>query len=54
MQFVIVLIFVRFPAMNHLISLMVGLAPVANVQHMTSPIRYIAPVAEEVEVQSFS
>jgi len=35
--------------MNHAVRLMVGLAPVAAVPNMYSPIRYLTPVAKEVE-----
>ena len=35
--------------MNSVISLMVGMAPVAASTNMASPIKYIAPVADQVE-----
>ena len=40
----------RHPEMNSVISLMVGMAPVAASTNMASPIKYIAPVADQVEV----
>ena len=40
----------RYPEMNSMIQLMVGMAPVAAAAHMYSPIKYIAPVAGPVEV----
>ena len=40
----------RYPEMNGMIKLMVGMAPVAAAAHMYSPIKYIAPVAGPVEV----
>jgi len=39
----------RYPEMNSLVELMVGMAPVAAAEHMYSPIKYIAPVAGPVE-----
>lgn len=39
----------RHPEMNSLIKLMVGMAPVAASTNMYSPIKYIAPVADQVE-----
>ena len=39
----------RHPEMNSVISLMVGMAPVAASTNMASPIKYIAPVADQVE-----
>jgi len=39
----------RYPQMNSMIQLMVGMAPVAAAEHMYSPIKYIAPVAGPVE-----
>ena len=36
--------------MNRMISLMVGMAPVAASTNMYSPVKYIAPVADQVEV----
>eukprot|EP00092_Neocalanus_flemingeri_P010625 GFUD01011447.1.p1 GENE.GFUD01011447.1~~GFUD01011447.1.p1 ORF type:complete len:260 (-),score=61.54 GFUD01011447.1:51-830(-) len=39
----------RYPEMNSMIRLMVGMAPVAAVPHMQSPIKFIAPVANQVE-----
>ena len=41
----------RHPEMNSLIKLMVGMAPVAASTNMYSPIKYIAPVADQVEVR---
>ena len=43
----------RFPEMNSMIQLMVGMAPVAAAANMYSPIKYIAPVAGPVEVGRF-
>ena len=40
----------RFPEMNNMIQLMIGMAPVAAAAHMYSPIKYLAPVAGQVEV----
>jgi len=39
----------RHPEMNRMIELMVGMAPVASSTNMYSPIKYIAPVADQVE-----
>ena len=39
----------RHPEMNSVISLMVGMVPVAASTNMASPIEYIAPVADQVE-----
>ena len=39
--------------MNRMIELMVGMAPVASSTNMYSPIKYIAPVANQVEVLRF-
>ena len=36
--------------MNSMVRLMVGMAPVAAATHMYSPIKYMAPVASQVEV----
>jgi len=39
----------QHPHLNTIVSLMIGMAPVAAASHMFSPIKYIAPVAKEVE-----
>jgi lysosomal acid lipase/cholesteryl ester hydrolase len=44
----------RYPEMNSMIQLMVGMAPVAAAAHMYSPIKYIAPVAGTVEVGRYN
>ena len=40
----------RYPEMNSMVQLMVGMAPVAAAAHMYSPVKYISPVAGPVEV----
>jgi len=39
----------RYPEMNSMVQLMVGMAPVAAAANMYSPVKYIAPVAGPVE-----
>ena len=40
------------PDLNEKIDIMFGLGPVAHMNHMITPIRYLAPLAKEAKVNS--
>lgn len=41
------------PDLNEKINMMFSLAPITTVAHMRSPLRLLAPIADELEVSLF-